>query len=215
MISTVIALPYEIARLPLAIIEDKLGDRLPETSMPRVTLNRVIGSADKLAGTVLSNSEIAGRGVDRLERFEKLLAAARLEREAATDREQAREAAEEGRREAAEKREAAQERAASGLDEADEAEARGKQEAQEHAEKAAAEKKAAADERAASRAAAVEERKEQVDSAAEAKKKAAQNDAQVELKEARETTQSAAENRADAERLSELTETKKQERKQS
>ena len=74
MISTVIALPYELARLPLAIIEDKLGGRLPETSMPRVTLNRVIGSADKLAGTVLSNSEIAGRGVDRLASIHRLAA---------------------------------------------------------------------------------------------------------------------------------------------
>ena len=166
MISTVIAFPYELARLPLTVLDGQLADRLPETSTPRVTLNRAIGSADKLAGAVLGNSEIASRGADRLERFEKLVAAARLEREAAADREQARESAAAGRREAAEKRKSAQDRAASGLDEADEAEARGKQEAEKKAEKAAAEKKEAADKRAASRTATVEERKKRVDSAA-------------------------------------------------
>ena len=214
MIRTAIALPYELARFPLAMIDDKLASRLAETSTPRVTLNRAIGSADKLAGAVLGNSAIATRGTDRLERFEKLVAAARLEGEAAANREQARESATAGRREAAEKRKAAQDRAASGLDEADEAEVRGKQEAKKKAKKAAAEKKAAADKRAASRTATVEERKKRVDSAAEAKKKAAQRTAKDELKDARETSQSAAENRADAERLSELTETKKQARKQ-
>jgi hypothetical protein len=214
MISTLIALPYELARLPLTVVDGTLSDRLPETSGPRVTLDRAIGSADKLAGTVLRNRGIATRGVERLERSEKLVAAARLEREAAARREQARETATDGRREAAAKRKAAQDHAVSGLDEADVAEARGKQEAAERAEQAAATKKAAADKRAASRKATAEERKKRAESAAENEQKAAQREAQDELKNARETKQSAAEKRADAERLSELTEAKKQARKQ-
>ena len=32
MISTLIALPYEIARMPLVYIDSRLSDRLPETS---------------------------------------------------------------------------------------------------------------------------------------------------------------------------------------
>jgi hypothetical protein len=214
MISTLIALPYEVARLPLTIADNGLVRRLPETSGTRVTLDRAIGSADKLAGTLLGNRDIVQRGADRIERSEKLLTAARLEQEAATRREQARDTAAAGRRKATRKRKAAQDRAASGLDEADAAEARGRQQAKAKAAKTAAAKKAAADRRAASRTATVEQRKGRVDSAAEARKRSAQRKAKAELDDARKTKQSATEARADAERLSDLSEAKKQERKQ-
>ena len=214
MISTLIALPYELARLPLVIADNRLSDRLPETSGARVTLDRAIGSADRLAGSLLRNRDIAQRGAERIERSQKLVAAEQLEQEAATRREQARETAAAGRRKAAQKRKSAQTRAAKGLDEADAAEARGKQEAKAKAAKAASAKKAAADKRAASRTATVEQRKQVVDSAAEAKKQAAQRKAKSELDDARETRAAAAETRSDADRLSDLTEAKKQERKQ-
>jgi hypothetical protein len=214
MIKTLVTLPYELARLPLVIVDNSLSDKLPQTFGPRVALDRAIGSADKLAGSLLGNSDIGNRGAERIERSDKLLSAARLEKEAAARREQARETVATGRREAAEKREAAQDHAASGLNEADAAEARAKQEAKDRAEKAATIKKAAADQRAATRKAAVEERRQGVESAAEVKKQAAAREAKSELDQARQTKQSAAESRADAERLSELTNAKKQERKQ-
>lgn len=75
-------------------------------------------------------------------------------------------------------------------------------------------KKAAADKRAQSRTDTVEQRKKRVVSTADAKKRATQRKAKAELDDARQTKQSAAEARADAERLSDLTEAKKQERKQ-
>ena len=215
MISTLIALPYEIARLPLVYVDSRLSDRLPETSGSRVTLDRAIGSADKLAGSVLRNRAIAERGADRIQRTDKLVAAARLEHAAAERREQAAETAATGRQEAAQKRKAAQNRAASGLEEAAAAEARGKQEAKDKATKAAAAKQAAADKRAASRDAAAEQRRKNVESAAEAMKKAAEREAQAERDEARETKQAAAETRDDAERLGDLAEAKSQERKQN
>jgi hypothetical protein len=214
MISTLIALPYEIARLPLTIVDGKLADRLPETSRPRVVLDRAIGSADKVAGSVLRNRNIAQRGTDRIERTDKLVAAARLEQTAAQRREQAAETAADGRQEAVEKRKAAQDRAESGLDEAAAAEARGKQEAKAEATKAAAAKKAAADKRASSRTDSAEQRKQNADSAAEADKQAAQRKAEAERDEARKTAQAAAESRNDAELLGDLVEEKKQERQQ-
>ena len=213
VISTLISAPYKLARLPLVIIDSTLSERLPETSGPRVTLDRAIGSADKLAGALLGDEAIAKSGAKRIERSQKLVTAARLEQEAATRREQARETLAEGRQEASQKRKAAQKRVVSGLDEADAAEARGKQEAKARARKAAAAKKAAATKRAANRTATVEQRKARVDSAAEAKKQAAQRKAKAELDDARETKQAAADARKDAERLSDLTEAKKQERK--
>lgn len=214
MISTLIALPYEIARLPLALVDNGLSSRLPETSGPRATLHRVIGSADKLAGAVLSNPGIAQRGADRIERTDMLRAAVRLEHQADAQREMARETAAEGRQRAAAQRAAAQEKAASGLDEADAVEARGKQEARAKAAKTAATKKKAAAKRAATRTAAVEQGKAQVESAAEAKKRATHREAKAELEDARQSKQEAAETRADADRLDDLTEAKKQERQQ-
>jgi hypothetical protein len=213
MISTLITVPYELARLPLVVVDNSLSG-LPETSGPRVALDRVIGSADKLAGALLGNHDIAQRGADRIERTDKLLTAARLEQEAATRREQARDTAAAGRREAAQKRKTAQERAAAGLDEADAAEARGKQEAKARAVKTAAARKAAADKRAANRTDTVEQRKRRVESAAQAKRQSAQREAKAELDDARNSEQSAEEARADAERLSNLTEARKQDRKQ-
>ena len=64
------------------------------------------------------------------------------------------------------------------------------------------------------RTADVEQRKARAVSAADTKKKAAQSKAKSELDQARSTKKSAAEARADADRLSELAETKKQQRKQ-
>lgn len=167
MISTLIKIPYELARLPLVIVDSTLADKLPQTSGPRVTLDRAIGSADKLAGSLLGNRDIARRGADRLERSDKLLTADRIEEQTRSN-----------------------------------------------AAKVASVKKAAADKRAQSRTDTVEQRKKRVVSTADAKKRATQRKAKAELDDARQTKQSAAEARADAERLSDLTEAKKQERKQ-
>jgi hypothetical protein len=212
MINTVIALPYEIARLPWVVVGNQLADRLAETSRPRVVLDRAIGSADKLAGALLRNPEIAERGADRLARSEKLVLADRLEEQAATRREQAEGVAATAERDAAQKREAARSRVVSGLEEAGAAEARGKEQAQARAAKAAAAKKTAAAKRAAKRTASVEQRKASVEATAEATKKAAQTKARAELGDVRETKVQAAEARADAEQLGDLVDASKQER---
>ena len=213
-ISTVIALPYEIARRPLVAVDATLTSRLSETAVPRTVVDRAIGTADRVAGTVLRNPGIARRGSERLERSDKLLAAARLEKEAAARREQAEETITEGVDEAARRREAAARRATDGLREADATQAREKAEAEAAAEKKAAEKKAAADRRAAKKKADVEQRKDQVDAAARNRKKAAQAEAKTELEQARETKQAARKAKADADTLDELAERKKQDRTQ-
>ncbi len=215
MITTLISLPYEIARLPLAVVNQQLAARLPESSTPRVTLDRALGSVDRVAGTILHNEVIVQRGAARVDRAEKLFRAATLEQEAASRREEARDTVQEAGQEAAHKRQAAQDRAVSGLKEADEAEMRATRDAKKSAADAAASKKAAADKQAARRKAAAQEKKLRVEAAAEQKQKAAEREAEARLGDARETKQSAAESRADAERLEALTETKKQERKDS
>ncbi|HEX2893234.1 MAG TPA: hypothetical protein VHO29_04430 [Marmoricola sp.] len=215
MISTLITLPYELARLPLVLADGTLSGTLSETSAPRVALDRTIGSADKLAGAILGNRDIAARGVDRLERSHKVRAAAQQEARATSLRREARDTAASGLREAAKERKTAESRVASGLREADEVEARGKQEAQSRAAKTRATRKAAADNRAQNRTAVVEQRQQRTAAAAEAKKKSAQRKASAELDDARKAKTSAAQKRADAERLEDLTEAKQEQRKQS
>ena len=200
MISTLIALPYELARLPLVQIDQRLASRLSEDSRTRVTLDRAIGTADQLAGALLRNDQIALRGTDRMDRSGKLAEAARLEAEAEARRQAAEEAAEAGRREAAAKRKAAAKTASTGLTEAQKAEAEGKKKAAADAKKAAARKKAAADKKAAERTETVEQRKKRTAAAAEAKKKAARDKASAELAEAKESKEAAVEAHADAER---------------
>lgn len=214
MINTLIALPYELARLPLTVVDKTLAGRMDETSAPRVTFDRAIGSADKLAGALLSNRRLSQRGATRLERSDKLVTAFGLEQQAEVRRAEAAQKLESGRDEAARKRQQAKSKAASGLVEADAAEARAKQEAKAKATRSAAAKKAAANKRAATKTATAKQRRTNATRAAEAKKTAAQRSSKDELKDAGETKQSAAEARADAERLSDLADAKKQERKQ-
>jgi len=214
MISTLIALPYELARLPFATIDAGLARSLPETSVPRKTVDRAIGSADKIAGALLRNGAIARRGTERVDRSDKLVAAARLQAQAETRREAADDVAQRGQQEAAAKRQAAAERVSSGLAEARQAEERGKQKASADAAKKSAAKKAAADRLAADRTETVEQRKKRVAEAAEAKKAAARKTAKQELDDARESKEAAAGARDDAEVLSELADAKKQDRKQ-
>ena len=214
MISTLVSLPYEIARLPLALVDSRLSDRLPETSTPRVTLDRALGSADKIAGRLTGNRNIAQRGTDRLDKLEKLVTAARLEQDAAAKRDRADETFREGRQQAAQKRKTAQAKIASAPEKAEEAEVRGKQQAKLQARTTAAAKKESADERAVKVVESAEQQKQRKEAAALARRKAAQRKAKAKADEARKTEKAAAEARADAEQLSDLTEAKKQERKQ-
>ncbi len=214
MISKLIALPYEVARLPLVVAEKNLLAPLPEASAPRVVLDRTIGSADRLAGTLLGNPAIAQRGNDRIEQTDKLVTAARLEKKATLRRDKASAVVGAGREEATEKRQAARERVASAVDDADTVEARGKQQATAKAAKAEAAKERAADRRSEARTESAERRKKNAESAAESKQRSAQSKASSQAQESLETKSEAAAERADAERLSDLTEAKKRQRTQ-
>ncbi|EFQ83483.1 hypothetical protein HMPREF0063_11145 [Aeromicrobium marinum DSM 15272] len=213
MIRTIATIPYELARLPLRVADRGLSDRLPETSGPRVVLDRALGTADRLAGTLLGNDTIARRGADRLDRSDRVVSAARLEREAAARRDEARDVSSTGRRRASDQRTSAQEKAVAGLAEADAAEALGKREASTTAERTAATRKAVADQRAEDRASDAKKRKARADSAARARKKAARTKAASEVDDARSSEQAATEARADADRLDDLAASKKEDRR--
>lgn len=213
MISTLIALPYKIARAPLSFVDSTLSPRLPETSVPRTTLDLVIGSTDKLAGALLGDEELGRRGADRIERSDTLRRAGRREREADTQRKQAEDVLMAGHEEAERKRRNAEERATESLNVADVVEAREKRQAKAEARKSVATRQRAADQEADRRSATIEDRKQRLSSAAETQKKTAQRRAKSKLDEAGKTQENAAQTRADAERLASLAEAKKQQRK--
>src|SRR5436190_1411349 len=94
LINTLIALPYEIARQPVVLADKKLSNKLPESLSTRV--DWALGSADRVAGAVLRNRDIAQRGTERVQRATTLLTAARLEDKADARREQAERVADAG-----------------------------------------------------------------------------------------------------------------------
>lgn len=210
--SKLTSLPYELARLPWTLVDSALADRLPQTSRPRVVLDRALGSADRVAGSVLHDRGLAQRGADRLDRSTKLLAAERLEQEAAARREQAEQTETALTREAERKRKAAEDRAEAGLEEADAVEAQRTREATARAASGAAAKKASADELAARRRAAAEERKRGAEQVAESGKRAVQREVEVEVDEASEAKRTAQQARRDADRLDDIVDAKKADR---
>jgi len=213
MISTLIALPYKIARAPLSFVDSTLSQRLPETSVPRTTLDLLIGSTDKLAGALLGDEELGRRGVDRIERSDTLRRAAQRQAEADMQRKRAEDVAVAGHEEAERKRRVAEERAAESLDVADVVEARERREAKDDARKSVAARQRIADQEAQNRSSSIEQRKQRATSEAEARKKTAQRQASKKIGEARQTEQDAAQTRVDAEHLAKLAEAKKRERK--
>ena len=215
MISTLIALPYKIARAPLAFVDNTLADHLPETSMPRTTLDLVLGSTDKFAGALLGDERLGRRGAERIERSDTLRKAARFEHHADARRKEAKQTVTAARDEAERKRDAAQDRAAESLEVADVVEAREKREAKAEARSTAAAKKRAADEEAKQRTATIEQRKRRASSTADAKKKATQRQAKKKIDHARASQQAAVHDRAEAEQLENLVDAKRQSRKES
>lgn len=215
MISTLVSLPYRIARLPLVLVDSRLSDVLPETSAPRVTFDRALGSADKLAGRLTGDREIARRGTERLDRLDKLATAARLEQEADARRDQADEVFREAGEQAERKRVTARARIASAPDKAQAAQAHAEQEARLEARTTAAAEKQAADERAVKVVESAEQQRKRKEAAAAARRRAAQRKAAKKTDDARETEEAAAQAREEAEQLGELTEAKKQERQQN
>jgi hypothetical protein len=213
MISTLVALPYKLARTPLALIDSTLSQRLPETSAPRTALDLVIGSTDKFAGALLGDQELGRRGEERIERSGTLRKAAQREHQADAKWKQAEQVASSGREDAVRKRETAEDRAAESLELADVVEADEKREAKAEARKQAAARKRAADQEAERRTDTIEQRKQRVSAATEAKKKAGQRQAKAMFDQAREAEMDAAQSRGDAEKLEDLAATKKRQRK--
>ena len=206
-------LQYRIARVPLRFFEQRVLARVDSEAPARLLYERSVGAVDAVVGNMLGDKEIEKQGAARVERSEALGEAARLDELATQTREQA---DEELRRK--------QESAAAAPGEARATTERKAQEARSAAE----ERKRQATQTAAARTAQV---KQQVDEAAAAKvigvetaKRAKQQRinaaertatavAEAELDDAAEKRSEATAKRAHANRVDDLADAEKAERK--
>lgn len=210
-----LALPYQLARTPLALLDAKVAQRLAPDSPPRLVFDRALGSLDWLAGRVLRNSDIAERGAGRAARADKLATAVTLEQEAAERRRAAADAAQEGRQTVADKRKAAQDQARDGVQEAAATERDGKRAAADDARAREASAKKEAEARKKQRLSVVENERDRAEAVADARVSGARKVAKAKLSDVTEQRNTADAERGAADKLGELADEKKAARKKS
>jgi hypothetical protein len=123
-VRTLMYLPYQAARAPLALLDAQLVRRLRDDSPPRLALEQVLGSIDEVAGRLLKDENIERRGTDLRHRAGKGIHARQLEHQAAARRAGATQTLQKARLKAAKSRTYAQNRQRESLREAAENEAK-------------------------------------------------------------------------------------------
>jgi len=209
---TLLALPYNFYRLPLAVVDEQVASRLPADSAPRLVFDRALGSYDRLAGHLLGDVAVAERGSDRIARSAKLADAVALERDASAHRDQAAEEIESGQRSAAVKRKTAQQRLADGLDQAKARERQGKQQAAAQARAHATRNKQQADARTKQGVGAIQQGLQKADAVTDVKLQQTRRAANAKVDQARATKTAANSARARADQLGQLATTKRNSR---
>ena len=80
---------YQIARIPLQLIEDQMAARLYKEAPMRLFYERSLGSLDAAVGNLLGDPKLSQRGTALVERSDALSRAAKLDAKADAKREQA------------------------------------------------------------------------------------------------------------------------------
>ncbi len=210
---SVITLPYQLARTPLAIFDIKVMHRLADDSPRRLAFDRAFGSLDLMAGRLLKDTGLKQQGTERMDRAGQLARAVDLEQDAAARRRTARETAREAEQNAEHKREEAQDRAAAGLRDAAKTAADGKRGAASKARTQAAKAKQQTGARANQKVATIRQNLEQTEAVTEARENRAREQAKAQLHTAAQHQSEANARRGDADRLGELADAKKAQRK--
>ncbi len=158
---TILRFQYQIARLPLRVIEDRVVSRLDEEAPARLLYERTIGALDATVGNALGEPELQNQGAALAARSEARGRAAALEATAAEKKQQADQQLKAARDEAVEDRKEARAAAAAKIDGARETAAERKTAATVAAGKRATAAKKQADDVAARRKETVEAAKRQ------------------------------------------------------
>jgi len=206
------SLQYQILRLPLALIENRLAARMGAEAPARLFYERSLGMLDATVGRVLGDSTLKRRGSALAERAETLSRAARLDAAATQKEEHAdaelkavRDQAVEGQRQARETKER-------DVQDARTEAAQRKSAAAQAAEKRTTEAKQQADEAASQRKNSVEEAKRGAQARIRADEQKASAAAQSKLKDAQAKRSQAESKRARADRVEQLANVEKRKR---
>ncbi|BBZ59890.1 hypothetical protein [Mycolicibacterium monacense] len=210
----VLRFQYQIARIPLQVIEDRVVARLDAEAPARLFYERSLGMLDLAVGNALSAPEVEHRGAALIERSEALRRAAQLD-ETATEVHQQAEANLESTREQAkrEQMQAEQDRERE-IKESRETASERKQNAVQTAQKKAADAKQQADQIAAQRVKSAEAARRQEEAVISATERSIEKVAQGKLDDAADKAGNAAAKRAQADRVEDLAETEKEKRQQ-
>lgn len=209
----VLRFQYQIARLPLQLIEDQVAARLGSEAPTRLFYERSFGALDATVGNLLGDPQLKKRGAALVERSHALSKAAQLDTTATRNREQADTRLAATRNQVVtdlnEARNATKQQAVEARTKADQR----KRAADETAEKRTAAAKKQADEAAAQRQKTAEMVKRQQEAQIRAAEQTATKAAESKLDDAQAKRGEAAGKRARADRVEELADIEKQKRR--
>lgn len=209
----VLRLQYQLARIPLQVIEEQVVARMDAEAPARLLYERSMGKLDLAVGGALGAPEVERRGAALLERSEALSRAATLEEAADRTMAQADEEVEDARAAAAQVRQEAPADKQDAVKQARVDAAHQKAAAIQKAEDRVASAKKTADKAAAARKDAVEEAKREDKDRIRAAERSAQAVAEAKADDAMDKQAAAATKLAQADRVEQLTDAEKRERR--
>jgi hypothetical protein len=212
---TLLHLPYQAARTPLAVLDTQLVRRLPDDSAPRLVFERILGSIDEAAGRLLDDTSLQQRGTELRERADKLGRAVQLEQRAATRRRAATETVQDAEQEASALRKNAQRHQRDGVQAALATERKEQQAATRRARAQASTAKQQADDRAARKLETVEQQRTLTEAQASVRERRANAKASADLARAAAEKTAARARRSEAAQLGKLADVKRRARKNS
>jgi hypothetical protein len=208
----VLRLQYQLVRLPLQVIEDRVIVRLGSEAPARLVFERTLGVLDATVGQMLGDPRLAKRGSALAERSDALAWAARLDAAASQKEAHADADLQAKRDEAIEDRQQAADEKERGVEEARSKAAERKRAAADEAQKRAAAAKQEADDVAARRKDALDESKRQAQARSTAEEQKVTAAADAKLKDAQAKRNEAESKRAQADRVEALADAEKQKR---
>jgi hypothetical protein len=208
----VLRFQYQLARLPLQLIEERVVARMDSEAPARLIYERSLGLLDTTVGNALGAPEWERRGAALIERSDQLRRAARLDAAATENIKQAGSNVKVTREAAAQEREDAHAEKERDIREARQDAQNRKRAAVESAEERIAAGRKQADGAAAQRKRAVEAAKQEEEAEIRAAERSVTAAADVRLKDAQKERGAAVSKRAQADRIEELADTEKEQR---
>lgn len=209
---TILRFQYQLVRLPLQLIEERVVARMDAEAPARLVYERSLGVLDATIGNALGDSRLKKRGAALAKRSDELARAARLEAAADAATRQADEELEASRQEVVEDVRGARAAKEQAVEDAKTAAEKRKQAATEAAQKRAGATKKEADDIAARLKKQAEAAKRNDVQRIAAAEKRATNAAEETLDDAKARREAAEKKRADADRLEQLAEVEKHKR---